>query len=160
MIEYFLEQTAPFDQTRKAADILGKRVIAKSGLVVGKVSQIRLDGNQRELQGVLVRRMPWQSKLYISTDYIHRLTPKAIILDIDPLVVLRGRSVVSKDGKKYGRVSNIKREEDTNKLVSLVVRRRLFFKREIPASELKSIGSAIILQGVYANVKDKFNPSK
>lgn len=160
MIEHFLNNSAPLEQTRKASDIVGRRVLAKSGSVVGKVSEVRLDGNQSQVVGLLIRRYPWQSKVYISTEYIHRLTPKAVLLDIDPLVMLRGRTVVSKDGKKYGRVSDIVREQNTNKLVSLIVRRRLFFKKEVPAEELHSISEAIMLRGGYKSVKDKFPSAK
>lgn len=158
--EYFLEKAAPFAQTNDAKTLVGKRVLSKNGLVVGKVSQVRLDSANRSLEGLLVRRKLWQSKLYISHEFISRLTPKAAILDIDPVVVLRGRRVVSKDGKGYGRVSDVLRNQHSNELTALVVRRRLFWKKLVPAAAIKSVNSAIILDEVYADVKDAFGPAK
>ncbi|MFT4249772.1 MAG: PRC-barrel domain-containing protein [Candidatus Woesearchaeota archaeon] len=160
MIEVFRKEAAVFAQTKKAHDLLGKRVLTKSGLVLGRVCEVRLDDSHRSLEGVLVRRRPWQSKVYVSHEFVSRLTDKAVILRVDPVIVFRGRSVVSKDGKRFGRVVDVVREQETNDLVSFIVRRRLLFMREVPVSAVASMNSAIILKGGYVDVKDSFKPTK
>lgn len=155
-MESFLEKAATYEQTRDASDVLGKRVLAKSGSVVGRVKEMRLDSQHRSLEGVLIGRGLFRSSLYVSEEYISRLTPQAVILSIDPAVMLRQRPVVSRDGKRFGTVKDVVREKETNEVAALVVRRRWFWTYEIPVEEFRQTGKAVVLKKSYEQARSSF----
>ena len=155
-MESFVEQAATYEQTRDATDVVGKRVLAKSGSVVGRVKEVRLDPSHRELEGVLISRGLLRSSLYVSEEYIGRLTPQAVILTIDPCVLLRGRPVVSSDGKKFGTVKEVERAKETNEVTTYVVRRKWFWTYEVPADEIKHAGKAVVLKKSHDRAKSSF----
>ena len=155
-MESYVSQANTFEQTRDAKAVLGKRVLAKNGSVVGKVKQVRLDPQHRNLQGVVVSRGLFRSSLYVSEEYISRLTPQAVILTINPACLMRGRVVVSSDGKRFGTVKEVSREQETNNVVVYLVKRYLFWVYELPADEVAKANRSLVLKKTYEQAKSSF----
>ncbi len=155
-MEYLVEKSQSYEQTRDAKGLLSKRVLSKSGSIVGKVREVRLDSQHRELRGVLVSRGLFRPSVYISAEYISRLTPQAVILSIEPAMLFRRRAVISSDGKKFGRVKEVLRERETNNITGFLVRRNVFWTYEVPGSEVRKANKAIMLKKSYEQAKSSF----
>lgn len=147
-IEPIVLHDASFDTTLGASTLLGKRVLSKSGLVVGHVSELSLDVEKMKLEGIVVKGS-YKRSLYIGRSYIEKLTAQAIMLKIDPSVLLIGKRVISYEGKVLGRVLHVARKADTNEIDQLVV--HSFLKRDsvLPAHALGVIGKSVILEKSY-----------
>ncbi len=154
-MEHLITTAVSFEQTRDARTLLGKRVLAKNGMVVGRVSQIRLDANQTTVVGIVVRRNVFR-RIYICIEYVSRFTAKAVFLSIDPFILFRNRAMFSSDGKRFGRVIDVLREQETNTITSLIVRRRIFWKLEVPISEVNRMNKVIFLHKKYDEAKKFF----
>ena len=155
-MESFVDTGVSYEQTRDARSLVGKRVLAKSGSVLGKVKQVLLDTQSKHVQGVLVSRGLLRSSIYLAIEYVSRLTPQAVILSIDPAVLLRGRPVLTSDGKRYGTVKDVAREHETNNVIVYFVRRYYFFVYEVPANEISKAGKSVVLKKTYGQAKSTF----
>ena len=132
--------------------LLGARVLSTDGLVVGRVKEIRIDSKSMDLQGIVVSRGIFFQPLYIGRSYFEKVSNDAAILNIDPFVLLKGRNVITLDGKKIGKVNVITRSDDSNDIKSIIVR-SLFKEFNVPADSIKLIGKSIILKLGYDGAK-------
>ncbi len=152
MQEYVTTAKA-YAKTRRADGLVGMRVLAKSGSVLGKVRAVLLDPAGRTVQGILVGRLLHEN-LYITTSYIDRITEKAVLLKIDPASLRKGLQVITSDGKRVGTVIGMHRIKQTNDVHTYVVKRR-FRTFEVAAADVKHIGTSLILKKTYATLKKK-----
>lgn len=150
-MDEFVKGAASFEETRNLTNLVGKRVLAKNNGVLGRVRQIRL-GEDGSFEGIVVWRGLLRKSLYVSRDYIQRLEPEAVLLDITPVAVYRGLPVITSDGKRFGKVADIVRKGTTNGLTALVVR-RWFRTVEIPKREVKKIHASVMLEREYEDAK-------
>ncbi len=149
-----------FEESLDLREIIGVKVISKSGIIIGKVKKIKLDSEKMKVMGVVVKRSHF-SKVYFGEDYFRRLSNEAIMLNIDPYFLIIGKEIVSSEGKKIGKVVSIKRKRSTNEITSIIGRSLIKGSYEIPISQVSQIGHTIILKSTY-NVPKKyfFSPSK
>lgn len=154
-MESFIRQGPTYEDTRRGGSIVGKRVISKSGDVVGRVMQLRIDPDKRTLEGVVVRRKLFRT-LYICMSYVTRITDKALMLAIDPAALFKGRAVVSSDGKKFGTVAMLERAGETNEVVRVIVRRHLYKKIAIPKESFSRFGTSLILKDTYDKARKEY----
>ena len=74
---------------------------------------------------------------------------------MDPVVLLKGLLVITDSGRKIGRVQEIIRRENTNEIKQFIVSSLFAIKQEVPISQVKKIGSSIILKSSY-NVPKRY----
>ena len=136
--------------------LIGQRVLTKRGFNIGRVSEMRINPKTCALEGVFISRGLFRKPVYIGTSYFDRISEKAIILKIEPSILLKGKNVISAEGKKLGRIREIMRKGDTNEIEEITV--HSFFKGDtkIKPSEIATIGASDILKH---NAPKKYIPS-
>lgn len=158
-IEIIIRNEEELENTLDASILIGKRVISKSGTIVGRVAQIRLHPTEFNLEGVVVSRGFGQKRVYFGGNYINRASHSGVFLTIDPSILLVGRKVLQSTGKHIGHVKSITRKANTNELNTIVV--GAFLKQDmiVPANALKIVHEAIIIDSAY-DAKQKYNWQK
>lgn len=130
----------------KISEIIGREVIAKNAEVVGKIIDIVFLNH--ELMGVLVKR--GFSKYYVDKMYFAEYTPDAILLNVDPVLLLRGKIVFDNRGKKLGRVKEVLRDSDLNDFSSLLIKGGMFSKSfQVPKKDVEIQQRNVILNRSY-----------
>ncbi len=143
-MKVFVEKGPPFEETRNARGIVNRRVLTKTGGLLGRVWQVRL--RNRMVEGLLVRRM-FRPPVYIGMEYVKQITGDAVLLDIDP-VLYEGRSVITLDGKRVGRVVDVLRKGTSNEVAGFIIRDWWRTKKIMP-DDIKSLGPTIMLKELY-----------
>lgn len=124
---------------------IGKKVISKSGNLVGRVYDILFAGSS--VAGIIVLRK--LSKIFIGKEFFNS-SGGAVMLSIDPITTLIGKQVFDADGKRIGKVTRLVRKGSTNVLDGLVVKRNLYSKPiKIPKEDIEVSKKNIILKKVY-----------
>jgi len=152
---HIIRNNSPLDKTINFEKVIGKAVLSKGGRIIGRVAEVRINPQNLELEGILIKRDIFRKPLYIGKSYFAHLSHDALILNMEVSLLIKGRSVITSDGKVIGRVKEITRKGETNNLQEIIVR-SLFSRRfVIPASAIKYIGRSIILRAKY-NAKKKY----
>ncbi len=151
---YIVEKgDASIDETSNLRRLIGARVLSVDGLVVGRVREIRIDPKKMDLRGIFVSRGIFQPLLYIGVSYFNRASNDAVILNIDPFVLLKGKEVVTSDGKKIGRVKDVIRSDFSNNVKEIVVGKLFRNGFKIPYENVKLTGKSLILRVNYDGAK-------
>lgn len=148
-MEEVFEKTKPFEQTINLRKIIGSKVLTERGVPIGRVIQLRIAPNMKNIEGVLVKRGFFGSSVFFGASYLDKLTPEGVILNIEPVILLKGRKVVTYDGEVIGSIREIVRFGGTNDIKALVVHSFLRGTFNIPVAEIKSLGKSIILKNTY-----------
>ncbi len=128
----------------RLSSVIGKKVIAYSGEVVGKVKEMAYDMNR--VVGIYVKGRTGFGKLLIGMEYIDQFHEDSVTLKINPVSTLYKKVVFDKDGKKVGRVKKIVRTSTANNFKEIIVKRGLFKKAvHIPRENMEVIAKNIIL---------------
>lgn len=143
------------EQTLNLHELLNIRVLTKKGLVLGKVSHIRLHPTKLSLEGIVVSRGVFKKDFYIGASYIQRLSNDSFILKIDPSILLKGRRVLAGNGKVVGRVKEVLRKEHSNEIKELIVSSTFRKDFSIREQDVKYFGESIILKSSH-NVPKKY----
>lgn len=144
------------EESLSLRDLLKIRVLSRSGYVVGKVSQIRICPTKRSIEGVLVSTGIFKRPIYIGVSYIRLISSESFILNIDPSVLLVNRTVIDSDGKKVGKVKEVKRKGHFNDIEELMVGSPLRKNVSINISEIRSLGENIVLNSAHNEKKEYF----
>jgi sporulation protein YlmC with PRC-barrel domain len=140
------------ENTINIKEVLGKNAISKGGTVVGRVTQIRVNKENSQVEGIVISRGLTKKKIYVGKSYFEKLSHKAVILNTELSVLLKGRRVMTVDGKTIGKISTINRKGLTNDFESVVVR-SLWKKFLIPKKEIKMMNNSVILEHKYNESK-------
>ncbi|MBN2458130.1 PRC-barrel domain-containing protein [Candidatus Woesearchaeota archaeon] len=128
-------------------NIIGKKVITKNGKVFGRVKDIAFDTGK--VIGIIISSFFGMKRTIISCGYIEQLNSDSVVLKINPVTSLKGKIVFDKDGKRLGRVSEIKRVGTSNDFSEVTVRRLVFFRPvRILKKDMDVIGKNIILNKI------------
>ncbi|MDD9953527.1 MAG: PRC-barrel domain-containing protein [Candidatus Woesearchaeota archaeon] len=142
------------EETRNIKEVLGMHVLSKSGRDVGTVKELRTD-EENNFEGIIINRGLFKKPAFIHKAYIKELSPKAVLLEIDPTFMYYRMAVITSDGKKFGTVTGIDRIRNTNK-VDQILLRRWFRTIAVDASEVKQYGASVMLQKTYERAKTDF----
>lgn len=156
MMQEVFDRTKAWDETIDLRKVVGVRVLSEKGLRVGRVSQIRIHPESKSLEGVLVRRGLFQESLFIGRSYFDTLSPEAIILNMEPTILLKGKKVVTYDGEVIGKVKEVARTGKTNALKNIAVHSFWRGNFTIPASAIKAFGKTVMLKSDYNAPKKSF----
>ncbi len=152
--ETIIKNDAEFIKTINIKKILYKRVLANTGLVIGRVFQLRFDTSKKTLEGIVVKRF-LSKPIYLGTSYISKLTSEGIILNIEPSIFLKNRKIIDYEGKTLGKVLKVNRKGNRNDISSLILSSFMRKNLEIPFSAIQKLGKNIILKKDY-NVQQKY----
>jgi sporulation protein YlmC with PRC-barrel domain len=148
-VEYFVKSGASYEKTYDLRKLIGSQVISKNGLIVGKISEVRVLPEKISIEGIVVGRGLLNKKLYFNSNYINQITSDAVILNIDPTELLKGMKVLTFEGEIIGNVKMVIRKGTLNDIDKLIVS-ALWRKRAIiPSSAIKKIGESIFLEDDY-----------
>ena len=136
-------------------ELLGKRVLANNGYVLGRVKEVLLNSKNLSLEGIYIHK-GIGNHLIIGNNYIDKLTDDAVILKIYPSTLLKGKKIVNGEGEFIAKIREVIRKGHSNDILELVVYSFWKGKFNIPASAIKNIGENIILKNSYHAPKKYF----
>lgn len=127
-------------------DLIGKKIIAKNGEFVGKVSDVAI--KDYDVKGIFCRTP--HGRVYIDKANFEVFSTNAIVLKIDPVTLLKGKLVFDSTGRKVGTVKKINRDDTTNKFKSIEVKGKIYKRKAIiKASQIATMQKNIILKSKY-----------
>ena len=134
--------------------VLGKKILAKSGKVIGNIVDIQIHPKALNVLGVTVRN--WTSKYYFGKSYFGRITQDSVILNIDPSIFVKGKNVFTYDGKLIGKVSIVVRNGNTNAIKEIII--KAFLKKDlvIPNAMIHFVNKSVILVKHYHDKQKYF----
>ena len=135
-----------FDATFSIHGVTGARVLTPNGTVVGRIKSIQTDENVLKVKGLVITRGISGKELYIGREYIRSFTSESCILNEEPALLLKGKSVISHEGERVGKVISVVRVDSTNKVRYLEVKRWFAEPLQIKPSHIASIGTSILLK--------------
>src|SRR3989344_6286585 len=130
------------EETLDSSSLLGCRVLSHNGLIIGKISQIRINPNTLRIEGILVKRGLFRKSIYIGSSYFDKMTSKSVILSIEPVIFLKNRNVLSFEGKKIGKVKKVIRKDNTNEIKEIIVSSIINGRFSVPAGQVKQFGKS------------------
>jgi sporulation protein YlmC with PRC-barrel domain len=145
--------------TRKETDInssvnvrklIGKRVLSKGGTIVGRISEVRLNKDDMELEGIVVEHE--ENQIFIGKSYFSTLSSESVILNVELSILLIGKKVITLDGRVLGKVIIVNRKGSSNEIENLIVR-NWWRKYLIPEEEIKQIASSVTVKRKYDGTK-------
>jgi sporulation protein YlmC with PRC-barrel domain len=137
------------DKAITSDDILGKDVIDAQGRFIGVAEKVFIDSKSLDFIGINIDKGFLKTGLMIGKDYIERVTPHALFLNINVAYELKGKKIFDKHGVLIGKVSDVRLEGHKNQIHSLITYplvRGLPKKFAIDSSVIENIGYNIILQ--------------
>ena len=132
--------------------LIGKNVLSKGGTIIGRVSQIRINKENSELEGIVISRGILNKPIYVGKSYLQTISKKAIILSVELSLLLKGKKVITIDGKNIGKITTINRKGNSNEIESIIVN-SLWKKFLIPKNQIKIMGNSVILEHKYDDSK-------
>lgn len=126
-------------------DILGKEVVASDGDIIGIVQKLHIDATTKTITGITVDEGFMKPDLFIGLKYIKQFGIDSLFLSIVPEQKFIGLQVYNNKGKHIGTVIDIETGKTNAKIKSVQIKSG-FTTSEIPAKEIKMIGSSVLLK--------------
>lgn len=145
-MKQYTQQLHLAQETISLSSALGSHAITPKGYILGKVTDIRVNEKTLGFDGVIIKK-GLSNKIYVSKDYISKISKDSVILTAELLELLVGRKVISHEGEELGKVKSITRVKNSNEYESIEVSPKSIFKKSylIRPAQVKSIGESIIL---------------
>ncbi len=134
----------PSELAVKSKELMGKEVMSSEGKKVGEVNDIYIHPDEFKVEGIEVHMGMFKDDLYLDKKYIERLERQAVVLNIIPVDMLKDRKIVDPDGKKIGKVKDLK-HEGAGKVISFVVERKGKKDMMVTSTNVDRIGKDIVL---------------
>lgn len=149
--KYIIRREAEIEKTVNVKKLIGKNVLSEGGTVVGTIYEVRLSPNGFDMEGIVVSTRV--GMLYIGKSYFSSISDYSVILNTELGLLVKGRRVITVDGKTLGKVKQVNRKGNTNEIDSLLV--GTFWKKYlIPVSAVKQIASSVLLKTKYDDAKE------
>lgn len=149
--ENVTRKEAQIEKTINIKRLIGKRVLSDGGAIVGSISEIRLNPNGFDLEGIVVSSAV--GAIYVGKSYFSTISDYSVILNTELSLLVKGRKVLTIDGKTLGSVKKVNRKGTTNEIESLLVGN--FWKKYlIPVSSVKQIASSVLIKAKYNDTKE------
>jgi len=130
----------------KLSTVVGKKVIAENGEIVGKVKDVAFYMNK--IVGLYVKSSGIDMVL-IDVAYVDQFDADAVTLKVNPVTSLVGKIVFDKDGKMIGKVVQMIRKTNSNDFSEVIVKKNALSKSiRIPKTMMDVIDKNIILKKV------------
>ena len=151
-----LKNERSLDKTVNLKKLIGKRVLSKGGKIIGKILEIRVSPINLDIEGILVRGNIIKKSMYIGRSYFSRLSPEAVILNIEVSVLIKNKQVIDSKGRIIGRVKEVVRKGTRNDFKGVYVRSLFSRKFFIPESEIEYVNKSVVLKPKYHATKKYF----
>lgn len=135
-----------YASTFSVRGVTGARVLTPNGTVLGRIRSIQTDAMVTKVKGIVVTRGLSGREWYIGREYVRSFTSESCILNEEPALLLMGKTVISHDGDRVGKVISVVRVDSTNKVRYLDVKRWFAEPLQIKPSHIASIGTSILLK--------------
>lgn len=147
MIEIIGPKGTKIEKYDFLVNLIGKKVIAKNGEVIGRVGDVAI--KDYDIKGVFCKSAAF-GRVYIDKSHFEAFSTNAIVLKIDPVILLKGKLVFDSSGRKIGTVKDVNRDDTTNKFKSIEVRGKIYKRKvTIKASQIATMKKNVILKGKY-----------
>jgi len=131
----------------RISSLIGKKVISEKGQNLGKIKDIAYYGEK--ILGIFISKRFSLKKILIDKSYIQNIQSDTIILTLNPVTSLIGKTVFDKDGKKIGKVKKVIRTNNNNDFKEILVKKHIFSMSLIlPKSKIDVMDKNIILNQV------------
>ncbi len=154
-VHHVIKNELTLEKTVNLKKLTGKNVLSKGGKIIGKISEIRINPYNLKIEGILIKRDIFRKPLYIGKGYFSHLSHDSVILNIELSPLIKGRKVITSEGKIIGKVKEVLRKGDSNEIEGLTVRSMFSRKFILPSSAIKYIGKSVVLKSKY-NAKKKY----
>lgn len=125
-----------------------RTILSKSGEKAGRVISIEFSSKEVTKLTVLFGFRRFKIDASLIRNLGTNQSGKKLILDIDPIYLLRGKSVFNKDGQKLGMISKIEQLGMYNDFDAIMVKRKFYLPAtRIEKPEIKVQNKNIILNG-------------
>ena len=125
-------------------DILGREAIDPDGKVLGMVMKLHIDKEEKKLLGMTVDQGFMKPDLYVGIEHVRVFGVDAVFLRTAPVDKIKGKEVLTAEGKHIGNVKEVVLKG--KKLSRIIVSHGLSKEKEIPLSDIKTIGTRVILK--------------
>jgi len=149
--QYVVRKEADLEKTVDIRKLIGKRVLSEGGTIAGYISEIRLNKNGFDLEGVVVSSS--FGLLYVGKSYFATVSDYSVILNTELSPLIKRKKVITIDGKVLGRVRQVNRKGNTNDVESLLVG-SFWRKYIVPVSAVKQIASSVLIRVKYNDTKE------
>ena len=131
-------------------DILGKEAVDPDGSIIGVVTKVHIDNGDKKVVGITIDLGFTKPDLYMGIDQVRTFGKNAILLKTVPTAKFKGRTVLTSEGKRIGKVIDV--VMNNSKIGEFKVSTSWFFgkKFRIKYSDVKEVGENIILKPSYA----------
>ena len=150
-----IKHERPLEKTVNLKKLVGKSVLSKGGKIIGKVLEIRINPNNINLEGILVKGHIIRKPIYIGKSYFSRLSEEAVILNIEVSVLIKDKQVIDSEGKIIGRVKEVVRKGTRNDMKGIHVSSFFSKKFFIPESAIEYVNQSVVLKPRY-NARKKY----
>jgi sporulation protein YlmC with PRC-barrel domain len=134
----------------KVDELKGKKVTTLSGKEVGKITQVRLDPNSLNFDGIEIDRGFFGTDTFIGKDYIESLGKNGVVLNMNPAADYKGLHVLDSTGKEVGTVKEIRTKAHSNNISAIVVGTGVLTNDVIfSKTDIQSVGESIMLNSVF-----------
>ena len=106
-----------------AHDLEGEPVLSREGRKIGKVMDVHIHPTKLTVEGISVKTPMFHENDYIGREYIAGVSEKGVVLKIVPSTEYDGAKVIDANGKSVGTVKEVKRNNQTNNISSMVISR-------------------------------------
>ena len=155
-MHYIHKKENSIDNTINIRKVINSVVLSKGGLLIGRISEVRIHPHKLKIQGVVINRGFFKKPIYVGENYFGRVTENSIILEIEPSVLLIGKRVINSDGKYAGRVMEVVRKESKNDIKFLKVKSTFSRTFDIKIEDVEHLGKSIVLRKGYNAPKKYF----
>jgi len=139
-----------YDSGIKVHELNGKKVMGLNGKEVGKITEVRLDPESLNLDGIEMDRGFFGLDTFIGRAYIGSLSTEGAVLNMTPATDYKGLAVFDSAGQKVGTVKEVRTEGSSNNITAIVVGAGIFKNDAVfSKSDVKSVGKSILLNKTF-----------
>jgi len=130
----------------KMQSVLGKKVRDSAGKDIGAITEIRLDPETLNLDGIEMDRGFFGTYTFIGRKYITALSDEGAVLNMSPVTDYKGMKVFDSNGKEVGTVKEVQTEGSTNNISAIVVGTGIL-KDDVTFSKsnVRGVGESVML---------------
>ena len=132
-------------KTITSDDVLGKEVIDIEGSAVGIVDIVHIDPIKLQFVGISIDEGFLKRGLVIGKQYIQKITPHALFLNIRPAFAMRGMLVFDTHGKLIGKVADVVLWRNRNIIQDIIISTSWFKRKSVTGNYIGKVGQNIFL---------------
>lgn len=126
-----------------------KKIISHSGNPCGRILDIFIQDGK--LAGFAVIR--GFRTYFIGSEFVENDSGEAVVLSIEPVYLLIGKSVFDSEGRRLGRLNRLVRNDRSNEFAAIVVKRKFYTPgMTIPASHIAVSKHNIVLKETLESI--------